>query len=118
MNIQGKVWGQTSQIFCKNNVEVNRIVGKAGGYCSKHRHAFKWNMFFVECGSLLISSWMPYGLVDVTVLKAGQSCQIPPQTPHKFEVLEDNTVAYEIYWTQLDSEDIVRETVGGAHDDR
>ena len=38
---------------------------------------------------------------------------IKPQEYHKFIALED-TVAYEIYWTELDSNDIVRENCGGS----
>lgn len=113
MRIQGKVWGQTAPIFNKNNVEIHRIVGKLGGFCSKHIHQHKWNMFFVESGCLKIKTWMEYGLVDETTLYPENSCVIPPNTPHMFEVLLDDTVAYEVYWVELDPKDIVRENVGG-----
>src|SRR5690349_17958640 len=113
MNLQGKVWGQTSQIFNKNNVEVHRIVGKAGGYCSKHSHSHKFNLFFVESGALTVKTWMDYGLVDSTYLEPGQSCCVAPGCPHQFVVESDGTVAYEIYWVELESNDIERETVGG-----
>ena len=41
MNIQGKVWGSTSNLFSKNNVEINRITCDKGGYCSEHKHESK-----------------------------------------------------------------------------
>ena len=57
MNKQGKIWGETSPIFNKNNVEIHRIEIKKGGYCSKHKHEHKFNAFFVEKGKLQISVW-------------------------------------------------------------
>ena len=37
---------------------------------------------------------------------------VKPGEYHKFEALED-TIAYEIYWIELNPDDIVRETCGG-----
>ena len=54
MNKHGKVWGNTKNIFCKNNVEVHRIEAQKGGYSSKHKHNYKYNAFFVERGRLII----------------------------------------------------------------
>jgi len=114
MEIEGKVWGETSTIFDKNNVIVNRISGKSGKRCSKHKHDHKFNMFFVEKGHLRVRVWKSdYDLVDVTELKAQQSTVVKPGEFHRFEVLEDDTVAFEIYWTELDPSDIIREGHGG-----
>jgi quercetin dioxygenase-like cupin family protein len=111
---QGKVWGETARIFIGNNVEMHRIVGKKGGYCSKHAHEHKYNMFFCEQGVLKIIEWKEdSGTVDVTFLKNCDSCVVPPGSYHKFEVVED-CVAYEIYWVTLESSDINREDHGGA----
>lgn len=109
---QGKVWGQTAEIFHKNNVSVNRIEAKKGHCCSKHKHQHKYNIFFVEKGQLLIEDWQQdYKLVDKTILNAGESCEIPPGHYHRFTALED-TVAYEIYYLTLENKDIVREDCG------
>jgi len=114
MDINGKIWGTTSTIFKSNNVQVTRIVGVAGGYCSKHKHDHKFNKFYVESGRLRILVWKnDYDMVDKTVLMSGQSITIKPGEYHRFEVLEDNTIAFEIYWTQLDEDDIVRSDCGG-----
>ena len=113
MNIQGKVWGTTSLLFCKNNVEIHRITGKKGGYCSKHKHEHKYNLFFVEKGCLRIKIWKKYGLVDETELIANQICIVDPGDFHMFAVLEDDTIALEVYWVDMDSGDIVREEQGG-----
>ena len=112
--LQGKVWGQTELLFNKNNVEIHRIEGRLGGFCSKHTHDNKWNMFFVEAGQLRIKTWMEYGLVDETVLNAGQMCSVPPKHPHMFVVEQPDTVAYEVYWVELRGDDIVRQGVGGV----
>ena len=118
MEVKGKIWGATSPIFCKNNVEIHRIEGNKGGYCSWHKHWGKYNMFWVESGVIKVTIQKDYGsgiLNDETVICAGQQTTVPPGQFHKFDVIED-CVAYEIYWVELDQDDIERETVGGMPD--
>ncbi len=111
-NIQGKVWGQTSSIFNQNNVEVHRLQINKGGICSKHCHLHKHNMFFIESGMMEVSIWQKdYQLIDKTILKNNESCIVKPGLFHQFKAIEDSIV-YELYYTRLDSEDIIRETVG------
>lgn len=115
MEVRGKVWGSTTPLFCKNNVEIHRIEGKKGGFCSLHRHKYKFNRFLVEKGVLKVTISKDYGsgiLDDVTVVGPGQQTTVWPGEFHSFEVLED-CVAFEIYWVELDPDDIERETVGG-----
>ena len=50
--ISGKVWGETNLIHANGVLEFHRISTKKGGVCSKHKHAYKWNGFFVESGKL------------------------------------------------------------------
>ena len=110
---QGKVWGETQPLFNKNNVEIHRIDINSGGYCSKHKHEFKYNCFYVEKGRLKITAWKDdYDLIDVTILESGQATTVPPGEYHTFTALDD-TVCYEIYWVELSSKDIVREDHGG-----
>lgn len=111
--VQGKIWGTTSLIFHRNNVEIHRITGIKDGYSSIHRHLFKANQFVVESGSIAIHAWKPYGLVDKTILSAGDTCTVQAGEWHKFVVLEPNTVVYEIYWTELNQHDIERKDHGG-----
>jgi len=110
MNIEGKIWGSTAQLFRRNNVSVHRLEIDKGGYCSEHRHAGKANFFFVESGRLIVRVWRKH--FDETVLTPGQNCQVDPGLLHQFEAAED-TIAYEICWTELDPDDIQRETEGG-----
>ena len=116
MNIQGKVWGHTQPLFLKNNVEIHRIEAKQGGYCSKHKHEHKYNAFFVERGQLKITIWKnDYDLVDETIISDQQMSTVKPCEYHMFEAMED-TVAYEIYWTEISPDDIIRENAGGNNE--
>lgn len=112
MNKQGKIWGQTVEIFNKNNVSINRLETKKDSCCSKHCHEYKFNTFFVERGKILIQEWKnDYNLVDETILESGEKCLIPPKNYHRFISLEDSVV-YEIYHVELLNEDIIREDTG------
>lgn len=106
-----KIWGSTVKLFDRNNVEVHRIEAKDGGYCSKHWHKYKFNLFYVESGRLWIRQWLANGNSSDIALVAGESLTVRPGVLHRFEALE-NTVAYEIYWAELD-DDIYRESEGG-----
>ncbi len=117
MIIQGKVWGYTSPLFNKNNVEMHLMHIKKGGYCSKHFHKSKFNRFVVTHGKLKITIWKDYGnetiLEDITIISSGEECTVNPGDFHRFEALED-TEALEIYWVSLLENDIVREDQGGV----
>ncbi len=109
-----KVWGVTQLGFALNGVEAHAIHIKEGGYCSKHSHQSKWNRFHVISGCLLVRVFPNLSTIqsDDTELRNGQLTDIPPRLVHQFEAMED-TIAVEYYWTDLDSEDINRLTVGG-----
>ena len=116
---QGKVWGDTSPLFNKSNVEVHLIHAKKGGFCSKHFHKTKFNQFTVIYGSLKITVWKKYAteiLQDVSIIRSGETCVVSPGDYHRFEALE-NTQALEIYWVELSENDIVREDHGGSQDE-
>jgi quercetin dioxygenase-like cupin family protein len=113
MDKSGKIWGFTSKIFSKNNVEVHRIEGYEGGITSMHRHTAKWSMFFVEKGKIKIYiEKNDYPLTDKTILKERESIIIRPNEYHCFEIMEEGSVAYEIYWTELNPDDIERKNSG------
>ncbi len=115
----GKVWGLTELIHHNPVLEFHRVEIKEGGYCSKHKHQYKWNGFFVESGSLQIKVWKNYGndneLIDITVLNSGDFMQVKPGEYHEFRALKE-TIAFELYWAEFDPADIVRESVGGTSD--
>ena len=114
--IHGKIWGNTESIFDKNNVSIHRIEAKKGYMCSRHYHLHKHNMFYVEKGKLKIEVWQKdYDLVDETIITDGQSTSVPPGLVHRFSALED-TLALEMYFVELDGEDIIRESCGKSID--
>jgi len=111
-NMQGKVWGKTEKIFDNGLVEIHRIEANAGGFSSRHRHHSKWNMFYIESGKLAVEIYRENGLRDRTIISDGQQTSVPPREWHRFEALS-NTIAYEVYWSELISDDIEREDHGG-----
>ena len=72
------------------------------------------NGFFVELGTMIVRVWQTAdqeGLVDETVLQAGDFTQVKPGLVHQFEGVEDG-VAFELYWAEFSHDDIERRTVG------
>jgi hypothetical protein len=62
----GKVWGVTELLEANGVLEFHRIEAQAGGTCSKHKHKYKWNGFFVEKGKMIIRVWKKnYDLVTL-----------------------------------------------------
>ena len=111
-NIAGKIWGQTELIHKNGVLEFHRIDFKKGGVCSKHKHSYKWNGFYVVSGKMKISVWQKdYDLVDVTILNPGDFTAVKPGLYHTFEGIEDG-VAFELYWAEFNHNDIQRENVG------
>ncbi len=114
--IAGKVWGTTEEIEANGVLEFHRIEMEAGGVCSKHKHEFKWNGFFVESGKMIVRVWQDgeqQGLVDETILEAGDFTQVKPGKIHQFEGVEDG-VAFELYWAEFNHDDIKRRTIGSS----
>ena len=108
----GKVWGDTELLHANGVLEFHRINFNKGGVCSKHKHEFKWNGFFVEKGRMLVRVWQKdYDLVDETILGPGDFTRVKPGVYHQFEGLEDG-VAFELYLAEFNHNDIVRESCG------
>jgi len=108
--ISGKIWGTTELIEHNGSLEFHRIEFKANHCCSEHYHSTKWNGFFVEEGTMMIKTWTD-NIVDVTYLHAGDYYKVPPGKWHQFIGVDDG-IAFELYWSEFDSDDIVRRTQG------
>ena len=110
----GKIWGQTELIHANGVLEFHRIEFKKGFKCSEHEHQYKWNGFFVESGKMMVRVWQQgkqEGLIDETILNAGDFTRVKPGLFHEFIGLEDG-VAFELYWAEFDHNDIERESQG------
>jgi mannose-6-phosphate isomerase-like protein (cupin superfamily) len=111
-NKAGKIWGQTELIHANGVLEFHKIDFVKGGVCSKHKHKYKWNGFYVVSGQMKVKVWSgDYDLIDETILNPGDFTRVKPGFYHQFEGLE-NGVAFELYWAEFNHDDIVRETVG------
>ena len=109
----GKVWGETELILQTPFVEFHRIWVHEDGYCSTHKHEYKWNMFYVTSGELEIHIHKnDYDLIDITILKPGEWTTVKPGEFHSFKGVR-YTLAFELYYPEPLSEDIIRKTVGG-----
>jgi mannose-6-phosphate isomerase-like protein (cupin superfamily) len=113
--VVGKVWGKTSPILQTPLVEVHKVKADPQCYCSKHKHEYKHNAFYVVSGELTIRVWAgDYDLVDSTLLKEGDFTTVGPGLYHDFEVTGAGPCEFlEIYYLEPLAKDIVRETVGG-----
>lgn len=120
----GKIWGTSTLIFQTPVIALHRLEVKQGFKCSRHKHQFKYNGFYVESGCLRIHVFKnDYALEDITDLYQGQSMVVKPNEYHYFECPDRNdfdyrpnmlpTIAYEIYYPELLGDDIIRKDVGG-----
>lgn len=115
--VQGKVWGKTQLLFAHNGTECHQIEFVKGGFCSIHTHHYKWNRFVVLFGTLKVLVHRDAGIIDETILQAGQVSDVPPGVVHQFYGVTKGA-ALEFYWTTLDAQDIERRNQGGiTHDD-
>ena len=93
---------------------MNIISANKDGFCSRHKHVHKFNMFFVLSGSLEIKIWKnDYDLFEKTILNKFESCIVEPGEFHMFSSLSEDTLAIEIYWVEMNKKDIDRSNVGG-----
>lgn len=116
MNKSGKIWGETIPIYIGSNIEMHRISINKGGTCSLHSHQSKFNGFYVICGELEIEVHKnDYNLIDKTILYDGDFTICKPGEYHRF-IAKSDVEALEIYWTELNHNDIVRKDVGKIND--
>jgi len=109
---QGKKWGYTTEFFRNAFVSGHHLEIKKNGICSEHRHAHKFNLFYVISGMLEITIWRENKIKDITVIGPGQSTAVPPGVWHSFKALEA-TECIELYQVLLLEPDIDRRTQGG-----
>lgn len=114
----GKVWGTTEPLLQTPIIEIHRLYIEPNRCCSLHWHAHKWNAFVVLSGRLTIEAHKSdYDLIDRTVLVTNDMTTIPPGEVHRFVTTDSDCWCLEIYYPELLSEDIVRESVGGIYED-
>ncbi len=112
---EGKIWGNTQLILKTPLIEIHKLEVVPGGFCSWHKHRHKWNAFLIFAGSLTIEIRKEaYALTDKTMLRAGDITTVKPGEEHRFIAGLCPATAFEIYYPEMLSEDIVRSGVGGV----
>lgn len=101
-----KSWGNTELIFSNNNTEIFLANIVAGGYSSKHCHKSKYNLFFVKTGKLIVRVWSNDGYEE-NILSDRDRLLIYPGIYHQF-LAQEPTILLEIYYTEIDGNDIYR----------
>ena len=95
-----KPWGSWKLLFIDDVYELRLLHLKAGGFCSRHYHETKCNVFHVVSGSIRVKTYGASepgedGLLLVRILTRGSGpYHIPAGTQHRFEVIQD-AIAYE-----------------------
>lgn len=110
-----KVWGWTEQVFDCGAIQAHRIWGQPGGFCSRHFHDHKHNLFIIVSGAMRVEQWNPEGEMTARDLSAGDVLSIAPPVQHRFRVLRP-CEAIEVYFAthgDVNPEDITRLDEGG-----
>ncbi len=120
-NTTEKPWGEASPLYDDQYVEISRIVVRRGGYSSRHKHLHKNNAFLVVRGRLSLTCFNENGSTRRILSPRDGICTVDKGVEHRFEALEENTIAYEFYYGEhgraIDLADIVRCDGGGIAQD-
>jgi mannose-6-phosphate isomerase-like protein (cupin superfamily) len=118
MRFFGKVWGSTAPIVERPLFALHRIIVRDGFHCSWHKHGAKWNGFYCLSGMVVVEV-RRNGLIDRTVLEAGDFTEVRPGEIHRFIAHDppptDRTEILEMYYLDALGDDIEREDQGGAN---
>lgn len=112
----GKVWGTTTPLLVTPVLEVHQLSVFPEAACSLHKHALRWNAFYVTLGELYVDiHQQDYALVDTTALEAGDFTAVPPGLLHRFRTGAKGAELIELYYpAPLGANDIQREGVGSC----
>lgn len=89
-------WGRWTRLYFDGVLEVRKLEVKRGGYCTKHFHRTKMNVFVVVEGALRIFEWpTSYHVRDTELVSSNATLTVPPYVPHRFYGASD-AVAYEL----------------------
>jgi mannose-6-phosphate isomerase-like protein (cupin superfamily) len=112
-----KTWGWSTRLFCNEQLQLERIYVRPGGYSSIHLHKFKHNQFVVSYGEMSVQTFdQGLKLLRTFDLRGGDNVVIPIDNRHQF-VAKTEVEGYEMYWPEngktLEPNDIVRFSENG-----
>lgn len=113
-----KLWGETTLLVHNQHIEMSLISIVRGGYCSKHLHEYKTNIFVVLSGCLLVTVYDADGRESTSLVESGGCLGVDAKLKHRFEAMAP-TSAMEVYYPVVGPvllDDIVRDDVGGIRD--
>jgi len=105
-------WGGKLNLFRNDLNEVSILSLVPHQRCSWHRHASKYNLFYVLEGELFIKTDK-----GITQLGKGEFFTTVPNEMHEFQTATLPAEVIEIMYVRYDPNDIERETLGGAVND-
>ena len=109
MSKEQKIWGTTECLVRWDAVEIHRLLTKAGGYSSIHRHG-KINIFYVVSGEIVVTLFEPdYNVV----LREGHEFEVPSMRWHRFKSITDAEIIEVYLPAPLRADDIERRSEGG-----
>ena len=103
-----KVWGFKYRLLETATTVVDVLTLKKGGFCSWHYHDFKYNLFIVLEGKVIIET------DDYTkVLIKGEYYAVAPKIKHQFIAKSKAKLMEVMYTNPVLEDDIIRERQGG-----
>jgi quercetin dioxygenase-like cupin family protein len=106
MPIIEKPWGKTLLVFDNETIHIYLAWINRDGFCSKHYHKNKHNLFFLQSGSIIVKTW-DTDIINEHKLLAGDKILVKNNTWHQFLATEES-ILLEIYYSTIDHEDIIR----------
>lgn len=121
--VERKPWGAAVHMGHTEFTQMSLAIIDQGGFCSRHFHKQKVNVFCVIEGELLVHSWADQYKSDsrspdrTDLIQAGMAIQMPVEVIHEMEGLT-NVVCMESYFAikrghKVCRNDIHRMTRGG-----
>lgn len=112
-----KVWGTTECLMATPMFELHRLHIKPFVRCSLHIHRFKWNLFYIMDGRLLVDMVEgDFNRARCSEARAGETINVPPAVDHQFRTESEGCIALEMYYLEPLAgigSDIIRRNEGG-----
>ena len=113
-----KVWGRTRHVFASPEASIWELDVVRGGYCSRHRHKTRANLFVVVRGNVQVTTWDAKDRPRTFHLTAGTRAmlRVPAGVWHRFEAVGPAQIV-EMYLPDggaIDENDIERADEGGV----
>ena len=106
-------WGSKLNMFRNDLCEVSILSLIPQQRCSWHKHASKFNLFYVLEGELFVKTDK-----GISRLGEGEFFTTRPSEMHEFQTATEQAKIIEIMYVQYDPEDIYRDELGGSLNDK